>query len=129
MIRLAACVSLFKLQPQALFALHVVNAVVEERVDRTAVTLVSSVNDREHGEHSYHYEGLAFDVDWDPILAISDDFRRELACEISARLGGEFDVLAEDLGCQNSHLHVEYDRRRVEAKRRGEEKRSEGSRI
>lgn len=114
MLRLGPAVSLYNLKPQALLALHV----VEEEFDALPAdgeTLVTSANDRVHMAGSYHYEGLAFDVRTKALAATVD--KKALRDRIAARLGEEFDVLFEDAGTENEHLHVEHDRKRVEAKR------------
>jgi len=114
MLRLGSGVSLYSLKAPALLALFVVEQEFSA-LPAAAETLVTSANDRVHMAGSYHYEGLAFDVRTQALAATVD--KKALRDRIAARLGFEFDVILEDLGTPNEHLHAEYDRRRVEAQR------------
>src|SRR5258706_13354191 len=114
MLRLGPGVSLYALKPQALFALQVVEQEFSA-LPANPETLVTSANDSTHMAGSYHYEGLAFDVRTHSLSAAVD--KHALRDRIAARLGFEFDVILEDAGTPNEHLHGEWDRKRVEAAR------------
>ena len=114
MLRLGPGVSLYGLKPQALLALQVVEQEFSA-LPANPETFVTSANDRTHMTGSYHYEGLAFDVRTQSLSAAVA--KGMLADRIAARLGSEFDVLLEDAGTPNEHIHVEWDRKRVEADR------------
>jgi hypothetical protein len=90
------------LMPQMLLALRV----VEDQMNILHCdTIVTSCNDSQHMSGSKHYSGAAFDFRTKHTgrsQAIGDAVRKELG-----PLG--FDVLLEDLGGLNEHLHVEYD--------------------
>jgi hypothetical protein len=95
-------VGLAVLKPQMLIALRV----VEDQMNLLHCdTIVTSCNDSQHMAGSKHYSGAAFDFrtrHTGRSKAISDVIRKELGS-----LG--FDVILEDLGGPNEHLHVEYD--------------------
>jgi hypothetical protein len=112
MLRLGTGVSLYSLKPQALLALQVVEQEFSA-LPADGEVVVTSANDRGHMLGSYHYEGLAFDI---RTQGLATD-KKALIARIAARLGPEYDVIFEDEGTPNEHLHVEWDRRRVEAER------------
>lgn len=132
MLILKPGVSLWGLQPAASLATHVVDGVFSRLFGAFVETVITSGADGAHKEGSYHGTGEAFDVRTKSLVGHS---KREVAKEVAVALGGsgaekgikpgtfaydggEFDVLLEDLGGPNEHLHVELDRRRVERLRR-----------
>src|SRR5690554_4014671 len=66
---------------------------------------ITSANDGKHKIHSLHDFGLAFDFRTKHVPA---DTMREIYEEIKQHLLPQFDVLWEDQGGNNEHLHVEY---------------------
>jgi len=103
MLLLKAGVSLRKLQPQMLIALQV----VEEEFGKYSLdTVITSGSDGQHKEGSLHYAGLALDFRTKAAAGI----QKGLASMIKLRLDHVgFDVVLEDLGQDNEHLHVEFD--------------------
>lgn len=102
MLKFKVGVKLRGLQPQMLVALMVAKQVFDQwQLD----LVVTSANDSEHSTNSLHYAGKAFDLRTKHTgmsKAVADAIRNQLA-----PLG--FDVILEDLGGVNEHLHVEYD--------------------
>lgn len=90
------------LKPQMLIALRV----VEDQMNLLQCdTIVTSANDSQHMHGSKHFIGSALDFRTKHTgrgKAVSDAIRKELG-----PMG--FDVILEDLGGQNEHLHIEYD--------------------
>jgi hypothetical protein len=80
--------------------------VVEDQMDLFHCdTVITSANDSQHMAESLHYRGAALDFRTKHTgrsKAIADAVQKVLA-----PLG--FDVLLEDAGGENEHLHVEYD--------------------
>jgi hypothetical protein len=132
MLQLRPNVSLWNLQAQGLFILQVVEKVFEAQLGPSVACIVTSGADGKHMEGSYHSRGLAFDFSLSSVFVIG---KNALAKHVALALGGsgveaklsegtflydggDFDVLAENLGGNNEHLHVEWDARRA-AKRVG----------
>lgn len=66
---------------------------------------ISSGNDGGHMPHSKHYINEALDFS---IKMIEPAIKKKIIAEIKAALPG-YDVLHENVGTENEHLHVEYD--------------------
>lgn len=102
-MRFKVGVSLSDLQPQAVLALVVCDEVYKHYGQDMVVT---SINDGHHKPGSYHYAGKAFDLRTKTLgndkRLVIDEIRRRLTC-----LG--FDVVFEDEGKANEHLHLEHD--------------------
>lgn len=98
-------VSLRGLEPQMLVAL----AVVDDLFSRAGLpTVVTSANDSSHKDGSYHYLGRAFDFRTKHAAGMM----RGITAELKRKLGPlGFDVVFEDEGGINEHLHVELDKR------------------
>lgn len=95
-------VRLTDLSPQMVLAALVVSSIFEKY---HALCTVTSANDSKHSTKSWHYEGRALDFR-------TKDFhgnKEVLAMEIRTALGTEFDVVLEDLGGIQEHVHVEFD--------------------
>lgn len=95
-------VKLTELSPQMALAAQVVEGCYRERLIPCVIT---SGNDSTHSPNSLHYAGLALDFRTKNV----SNRKKELAGQIQAALGANFDVLLEDEGGPNEHLHVEYD--------------------
>jgi hypothetical protein len=96
-------VRLDDLVPQAAAALPVVAFVYQHQGALSCV--ITSVNDGTHGPNSLHAKGRAFDVRTKDYVG-DKVFLRD---KVKAALGDNFDVVLEDEGGPNEHLHVEYD--------------------
>lgn len=68
---------------------------------------VTSGTDGEHSATSLHYAGLALDFRTKDISAVND--KRAMVAEVQAILGRDYDVILEDEGRPNEHMHIEYD--------------------
>lgn len=68
---------------------------------------LTSGTDGEHGESSLHYLGMALDFRTKDIEKVND--KRAMIAEVRAILGRDYDVIFEDEGRPNEHLHIEYD--------------------
>lgn len=101
-MKLKPGVHLKELQPQLVFAALIVQSIYHKHAHEATVT---SANDGQHKSGSLHYEGFALD------FRIKDfqGNKTALAVEVADALGSDFDVVLEDLGKPNEHLHVEYD--------------------
>lgn len=69
--------------------------------------VVTSLNDGKHMQGSKHYEDMAVDF---RTKNISEPSHKELIKkEITEALGKNYDIIFEDRGGVNEHLHIEYD--------------------
>jgi hypothetical protein len=69
---------------------------------------VTSINDGKHKVGSLHPKGRAFDVGTKELPGGSPT-RYALRAEIEVELGPEFDVVLEEVGGPNEHIHIEHD--------------------
>jgi hypothetical protein len=100
-------VSLVGIAPQLLLAVSVAEGVFAKHgVEEIVIT---SVNDSAHSSTSLHYDGKALDL---RTHGIAPDTQDDIANEIKNRLGQDFDVLAEQPGSDNEHIHIEWQPRR-----------------
>ena len=101
-MRLKAGVKLTDLAPQMVLAAVIVERIYDSyRCD----CVITSANDSKHGKDSLHYRGRALDF---RTKNYTGD-KQALRDEIKEALGADFDVILEDLGGDNEHIHVEYD--------------------
>ncbi len=101
-MKIKAGVRLKDLQPQLVLAAMVVSAIYDSlRVE----CVITSANDSTHGTNSLHYKGCALDF---RTKNYAGD-KAALRDEIKEALGQDFDVVLEDLGAANEHLHLEFD--------------------
>ena len=108
MIRLKPGVRLKELQPQMALAAHVVDGVFYDF--SILECWITSANDGRHSPTSLHYrDGLCRALDFRTHQTDLDGREVALRNEVKARLGDDFDVVLEDVGGPNEHLHVEYD--------------------
>jgi hypothetical protein len=89
-----------------LFALCKVEEIFEKRgID----AVVTSGNDSKHSKNSFHYKNLAFDVRTNDLFpGLAEQILRDLKAALYVY---GFDVLLEDKGKPNEHIHVEFDPR------------------
>lgn len=102
-MRLKPGVRILDMRPEIAVAMIVCKSIVESY---GAEFVVTSVKDGRHMHGSLHYEGMAMDVRSKSIPA---DKRVECRDRMKESLGDEFDVLLEQAGTPNEHLHVEFD--------------------
>ena len=67
---------------------------------------VTSGNDGTHMKGSKHYTNDALDI---RTHHLDVDTRRALITDIQHRLGNDYQLVLEDAGKPNEHLHIEYD--------------------
>jgi hypothetical protein len=91
------------LRPEILIAVIVANEVWSLHGHNLVIT---SITDGQHGENSYHYDGLAIDCRTHYFDGI--DEIHEVARELRDRLGSLYDVVVEQ-----THIHIEFDERRA----------------
>jgi len=104
-MRLKPGVRLTGLQPQIVLAAVVVHSIMARSGMECIIT---SANDSTHGANSLHSrDGLCRAMDFRTKNYPFD--KRALAQEVRASLGPDFDVVLEDEGGPNEHMHVEYD--------------------
>lgn len=104
MIRLKATVRLLGLRSEMVMAHTIVASVYAQHGHDCVITTGIE------GTHTYgseHYTGLALDYRLNDILPV--EHRAKIAGAVKAALGQDFDVLHEDAGTAEEHLHVEYD--------------------
>jgi hypothetical protein len=101
------------LQPEMLLALFV--AEHEYSANGRALVLTSAL-DGVHSAKSLHYQGLAVDIRSKTLT--ESDQKRRVAGAIAAALGECYEVLLEDEGGHNEHIHIELSP--IGLKRRGE---------
>ena len=68
--------------------------------------LITSGNDGIHMARSFHYKDRALDFRTKH-LSIAN--KKALVTAVKRRLGRDYDVILENAGGTNEHLHVEYD--------------------
>lgn len=108
MILLKSGVSLRNLQPQVILAMMVVRDYFTDKGIKNFT--VTSCNDGTHMKGSLHYEGRAFDTRTHDIsLTNRTAWLEQMRNDIKNALGNEFDVILEDVGGANEHLHIEFD--------------------
>jgi hypothetical protein len=90
-----------------------VNAAIEMGLFKTlhGDLFITSAQDSTHMSGSAHYVGLA--VDFRTKNFPSDDAKEEFKMRMAQRLGARYDLVLEDLGGPNEHLHVELDPKRA----------------
>lgn len=72
---------------------------------RLKLPVITSIEDGQHMAGSKHYQGLAFDIRLNDVIF---DHER-LRAEVQLLCGLAFDVVHENHGQPDDHLHVEYD--------------------
>ena len=108
MIKLKSGVRLRGLRPEMALAHTIVAAVY---ADYTTDCVITSANDSGHGWGSLHFAGAALDYRTNtvPDLVV----KQELQLTIASALGEDFDVILENVGLPQEHLHVEYQSKRA----------------
>lgn len=94
-----------RLHPQLLWALSVAAPIWEMFGANELV--VTSLNDGNHRVGSFHFRGEAADLRTKNIPTSHD--KRNARDLLSGHLGRDWDVILEDLGGVNEHVHLEYD--------------------
>jgi hypothetical protein len=107
MLRLKKGVKLHDLSTQILLALQVAGGLYDKQGQDCIVT---SLNDGNHRMNSLHNIGHACDLRVHN-LHMQPEELRNFALEIQDYLGGvggSYDVIAENLGTEQAHIHIEY---------------------
>lgn len=68
--------------------------------------VITSANDGVHRQGSKHYQNLAVDI---RTKHLSNELKQTLLNLLRHELGSDYDVILEDLGGVNEHIHIEYD--------------------
>lgn len=106
MIQLKAGAKLKDLAPQIVLAIQAAEHIWWNAGQTTLV--LTSVNDSQHKEGSFHYRGLAVDL---RIKSMPLKLRAAAVRQLKEALGSQFDVLHEAIGGDGEHVHVEYEER------------------
>ncbi len=104
-------VSLLGVSPQIVFALQVADGAMREVGADCIVTSVSEPWAR-HSRTSLHYTGDAVDIRTKHLPG--SEVKRQVEQRIATALGIDFDVILEDLGGRNEHIHIEWQPKRRE---------------
>lgn len=99
------------------YALHIVcafvNAALEgeilDKFDDAHNLTITSAQDSQHTPGSVHPLGMAVDF---RTKNLTGDQKHYLRDRVKERLGNAYDVVLEDEGGPNEHMHIERDRRR-----------------
>lgn len=95
--------SLYGLHPKIRTAIWKARRVFLDAGHRLVVT---SAWDFTHGQNSFHHYGMAVDF---RSQEIPTGMKATILARLKQALGGEFDVILEDLGGGNEHFHVEWE--------------------
>lgn len=98
------------LSPQMAMAAMIVEKVFDLYANTDA--MITSVNDSTHGATSLHAFGRAMDFRTKHLFVDLLDRKDRLntfRLLVIKHLTSEFDVVLEDIGSPNEHMHVEYD--------------------
>lgn len=104
-------VSLVGMEPQLVVAMLISLRVVEDAMLSFTVT---SCNDGQHRDGSYHYAGRAFDLRTRSWIAggapMTDALKTAMAAKVQGQLGPEFRVAFEPTNAQGrtEHIHIEW---------------------
>ncbi len=99
MIHYKTGVNLSGLRGEILFAI-----IIADQVNIEKETWITSLNDGKHKEGSFHYKFLAVD------LRSKDHLDPTMWYEkIKRTLAPQYQVIFEDKGGPNEHIHIEYD--------------------
>lgn len=104
-MRLKPGVKLEGITPQIVLAACIVRNCYRE-VDPDASCTITSANDSKHSSRSLHYQGKGLDFRTHDVRLT---LKRVLLRRIQEALGDQFDVLLENEGTSNEHIHVEWD--------------------
>lgn len=92
--------------PDSAQAQQIINAVATVWKQYGYVPVITSGIDSEHIPTSLHYLGLAVDF---RLHNIPEELRFEMIGAVRKILGASYQVIWEDRGTSNEHLHIEYD--------------------
>jgi hypothetical protein len=93
---------------EIVFAMLIADEVHREVTGGVAIT-ITSVTDGVHGERSFHHNGAAFDG---RTKELTPEQRTTFLTKLRERLSqlpGVYQMIFEDAGGENEHVHVEHD--------------------
>jgi hypothetical protein len=103
-------VKVTNLTPQILLALVVAEGLYRAYIPYNYHITVTSCDDGDHGEDTWHGEGRAVDIRTKDLPASVN--KKQLTQAIKDALPG-YDVLFEYEGTENEHIHIEWDPDRI----------------
>lgn len=106
-IRFTENVYPFGVAEEVQYSLLDVERIVMEHTD--AALYITSMADGRHSRRSYHYLGGAWDFDLVP--SPEQDVWESIRDDLQEELGSDWDIIYEDPGGSNEHMHGEYERR------------------
>lgn len=90
--------------PQLVIGLAVLDSMHQDMFGKGII--ITSLNDGYHMSYSLHYKGNAADIrSHDKTKEESESFINK----VKIFLGQDYDILLEDYGLANEHIHFEYD--------------------
>lgn len=69
--------------------------------------VITSANDSSHMARSLHYEDKAIDV---RSMNLTDTQKRLILEQLKLQLDQDYDILLENIGTNNEHFHIEFDK-------------------
>ena len=97
-------VDLRGIHPQIAVAYCIASAIYRDKAGIPCV--ITSASDGKHGTNSLHYKGLALDL---RTSTLKPEQVQPVYLALQSALGPQFDVVLEDEGGPNQHIHCEFD--------------------
>jgi hypothetical protein len=98
-------------RPEMIFGLMIAQRIFDVHGQSLMVTSLVEGN---HGEASFHYQGLAVDL---RTHSVARNVLHDFVKHLQSALGGHYQVILEAQGLPNEHIHVEFDDGREHARR------------
>jgi len=104
MIRIGLKCRLQGIRPELIVALIALEGILRKHGD--VVVTISHALDGTHTRASIHYAGGALDIVFSSSLEM--EVKRQIVEEFIGSVGQDFDILFEDPGEENEHIHAEW---------------------
>lgn len=103
MLRIGSNCRIFGLRPEVVLAIALITPLF---IKHEAEGTLSHAMDGKHSTNSLHYSGNAVDITFSS--AVAHHIKLVILQSIQWMLGSDFDVLMEDTGKANEHIHIEF---------------------